>query len=73
MKTIETSSGKRTDPRCCVWMDAGIVSYKLCSRNHRCGACQFDQRITEALESEVSPLRALVIAEETAEAKRRAA
>ncbi len=73
MRTIETSSGKQTDRRRCIWMDAGIVSYKLCSRNHRCGACQFDQRITEILDSEVSPLRALATAEDTAEAKRRAA
>lgn len=73
MRTIETSNGKQADRRCCVWMDAGIVSFKLCSRNHRCGACQFDQRITETLESAVNPLRALVVAEEGAELRRRAA
>jgi hypothetical protein len=54
-------------------MDAGVVSFKLCSRNHRCGACQFDQRIAEALESVVSPLGALAVAEEGAELRRRAA
>lgn len=73
MRANETSSGKQADRRCCVWMDAGVVGYKLCSRNHQCGACQFDQRIAEAFDSDVRPLQALAIAEDTAEATRRAA
>lgn len=27
----------------CVWMHAGVVSYKLCSLNFRCESCEFDR------------------------------
>ena len=27
----------------CVWMTSGIISYKLCSRNHLCEECMFDR------------------------------
>jgi len=27
----------------CVWVDAGLVSYKLCDRDFECENCQFDQ------------------------------
>ncbi len=27
----------------CVWMISGIISYKLCSRNHMCEECMFDR------------------------------
>ena len=27
----------------CIWMEAGLVSYKLCDRNYECESCPFDQ------------------------------
>lgn len=29
----------------CVWMDAGLVDYKLCDREYRCDGCPFDEMI----------------------------
>jgi hypothetical protein len=52
MKAIEKSNGRDVSSRSCVWMDAGVVGYKLCSRNHQCVACQFDHRLAEIRERE---------------------
>lgn len=27
----------------CVWMDTGLISYKLCTRNYQCETCMFDR------------------------------
>ena len=27
----------------CVWMEAGVVSYKLCDNNYDCPTCVYDQ------------------------------
>jgi glycine cleavage system H protein len=27
----------------CVWMDTGLISYKLCTRNYQCETCMFDK------------------------------
>ena len=27
----------------CVWMEAGVVSYKLCDNNYDCSTCVYDQ------------------------------
>ncbi len=31
-----------SDEQPCIWMDAGVVSYKLCDRNHDCENCAFN-------------------------------
>ncbi len=39
-------SGNRVNPEGasnCIWVDAGLVSYKLCDRDFECEDCQFDQ------------------------------
>ena len=28
--------------RKCIWMDAGVVSYKLCTNQYQCNTCEFD-------------------------------
>ena len=28
--------------RCCIWMSAGLVAYKLCHRDYACESCPFD-------------------------------
>jgi hypothetical protein len=32
-------------PACCVWMDAGVVNYKLCDRGFDCDRCPLDQAL----------------------------
>lgn len=32
----------RTRELRCIWMDAGVISYKLCDRNFECEGCPFD-------------------------------
>jgi hypothetical protein len=32
----------------CVWMQAGVVSYKLCDRRFDCERCPFDMAIRDA-------------------------
>ena len=29
--------------RKCIWMDAGVVSYKLCTSQFHCTVCEFDR------------------------------
>lgn len=50
---------KKTDeklhPACesrCVWVDAGVVSYKLCTNNYNCSSCQFDHAMLEVVRNE---------------------
>lgn len=31
----------------CIWMDAGVVSYRLCDRDFRCEECEFDSVIRQ--------------------------
>jgi len=33
--------------RKCIWMEAGAVSYKLCTNNYNCSSCQFDHALSE--------------------------
>jgi hypothetical protein len=32
----------------CIWMDAGVVQFKLCDSDFDCLSCQFDRAMTEA-------------------------
>ncbi|MCP5106024.1 MAG: glycine cleavage system protein H [bacterium] len=41
----KTAAGMRIIPpgeRKCIWMDAGVVSYKLCTNQFQCNICEFD-------------------------------
>jgi len=43
--TKEAKKGLRIIPtgeRKCIWMDAGVVSYKLCVNQFQCNTCEFD-------------------------------
>ena len=33
------------EERKCIWMNTGLISYKLCDRNYQCEVCPFDQAI----------------------------
>jgi len=32
----------------CIWMDAGVVQFKLCDSNFDCQSCGFDRAMTES-------------------------
>ncbi|UCH97535.1 MAG: glycine cleavage system protein H [Candidatus Aminicenantes bacterium] len=40
MKVIPTGERK------CIWMDAGVVSYKLCTNQFQCNLCEFDRAMS---------------------------
>ena len=32
----------------CIWMDAGVIRFKLCDSDYDCLSCQFDRAMTES-------------------------
>ena len=38
-----STSTPQPPPVRCVWMDAGVVNYKLCDRGYDCERCPLDQ------------------------------
>jgi hypothetical protein len=50
------------DPVKCVWMLAGVVSYKLCDRHYDCESCLFDQAMRSAPSQLTSTNRQLMTA-----------
>jgi glycine cleavage system H lipoate-binding protein len=48
-KQTKTASGMKVIPsgeRKCIWMDAGVVSYKLCTNQFQCNTCEFDRALS---------------------------
>lgn len=45
----------------CVWMEAGVVSYKLCDNNYDCSTCVYDQgmQVKVARQKEIAPVAAI--------------
>jgi len=58
---VQKSSMKIVPPgkKKCVWMEAGVVSYKLCDNNYDCSTCLYDQamqaKVAQHKESAVGP------------------
>ena len=46
MFEIEQRRGAQNGPYC-IWMQAGVVRYKQCSREYDCPACQFDRTLQQ--------------------------
>ena len=44
LKQVSTSTPHPPSIRC-VWMDAGVVNYKLCDRGYDCERCPLDQAL----------------------------
>jgi len=42
---ISTFTQQTPPPTYCVWMDAGVVNYKLCDRAFDCDRCPLDQAL----------------------------
>src|SRR3974390_967793 len=32
----------------CIWVDAGVIQFKLCDSNFDCQSCEFDRAMTES-------------------------
>ncbi|MBW1916464.1 MAG: hypothetical protein JRI57_00370 [Deltaproteobacteria bacterium] len=42
------------DNKYCIWMQAGVVKYKLCDHNYDCNTCPFDQAMTKTAEHNIA-------------------
>src|SRR5665647_44078 len=38
----------------CIWMDAGVVQFKLCDSDFDCLSCQFDRAMTESATRQIA-------------------
>ncbi len=36
------------DKKTCIWMDAGVIQFKLCDSDYDCLSCEFDRAMTES-------------------------
>lgn len=49
VKLREGTQGMKVIPsgeRKCIWMEAGVVSYKLCNNNYQCSTCEYDMAMS---------------------------
>ena len=51
--------------RKCIWMEAGAVSYKLCTNNYNCSSCQFDHALSEKSRKEEESSKGIGLAKDT--------
>ena len=42
----------------CIWMEAGVIDFKICNRDFDCPTCEFDQAMTEAAAHNLTRLKA---------------
>lgn len=35
--------------RKCIWMESGVISFKLCNNNYNCDTCKFDTAISDRI------------------------
>ncbi len=45
-------------PPFCIWMEAGVIDYKICNRDFDCANCEFDRAMTEAARRNLTLQRA---------------
>lgn len=38
----------------CVWMEAGVIDYKICDNNFDCNSCHFDRSMTQTAEANLA-------------------
>ena len=43
----EKSTEALRDAKPCIWMKAGVIAYRMCTRNYDCKNCEFDRQITQ--------------------------
>jgi glycine cleavage system H lipoate-binding protein len=42
----------------CIWMEAGVIDFKICNHNFDCPTCEFDRAMTEAAAHNLARLKA---------------
>jgi glycine cleavage system H lipoate-binding protein len=55
MKVDKKSNGMRVIPageRKCIWMEAGVVTYKLCNNQFQCSTCSYDLAMSNQVKKE---------------------
>ncbi len=56
MATKVKSQGFKTVPKGedrCIWMEAGVLDYKLCNNNYNCHTCAFDKAMKETADQNI--------------------
>lgn len=53
--TVEEAAAEAVKPKECVWMKLGMVSHRICTNNHDCLTCEFDQMMQEQMAKGDSP------------------
>ena len=38
----------------CIWMDAGVIDFKLCDSDFDCLSCEFDRAMTESATQQIA-------------------
>jgi glycine cleavage system H lipoate-binding protein len=44
---LEKNSETSHDAKPCIWMKAGVIAYRMCTRNYDCKNCEFDREVTQ--------------------------
>ena len=55
----------------CIWMEAGVVSYKVCFNNYHCSSCPFDHVLLEIACRETNSSRMIKVKKDRREKDRR--
>ena len=55
----------------CIWMEAGVVSYKVCTNNCNCNNCQFHHAMSEVVKKEEKVFRVMKLKKERRKKERR--
>lgn len=44
-----TGTGTDVEGKQCIWQKVGVISYRICTNNHDCLTCEFDQQMQEKI------------------------
>ena len=55
-----STSTPHPPPIRCVWMDAGVVNYKLCDRGYDCERCPLDQALHRRPAERSAPVKSQI-------------
>jgi len=55
VEVSEAEAAVEEEPKYCVWMSIGMVSYRICTNNYDCASCEFDQTMQEKMAAAEAP------------------
>ena len=55
VEVSEAEAAVEEEPKYCVWMSIGMVSYRICTNNYDCASCEFDQMMQEKMAAAEAP------------------